>query len=151
MVDGHLVPESWHHAPEVVVYKRSTALGVQDVIEPLGNVFKAIPKKTPTPVWSFSDPTAQDPKAKTMVFTCPKSAVPDAVWELFSLWNESRLMGLPVRAGGLEDQPVAVRTAFPIFQHEYQVHQIRSGSGGAEQTAVRVAGMMLQGLFGAKK
>lgn len=125
--------------------------GLKNVIEPLGNVLKAVPGETTAPVWSFDDPQPGQPKAKTMVFTCPVSAVPKDVWDLLQLWQESRLMGLPVVAGGLEDQPAGVRASFPFFYAEHAIYRQRTGASGSEQTAVMVATAMLQGMFGKGK
>lgn len=55
---------------------------------------------------------------KTPVFTCPVSALPDWMWDLFDAFIQSRLMRLPVVAGGLLAQPLIVRRAFPIWEQE---------------------------------
>lgn len=118
-------------------------------VEPLGNVFRGIPGESPAaPVWSFEDPTPRDPKARTGMFTCPVSAIPGEVWDLLRLWNECRLVGMAPVPGGWLDQPAGVRRSFPLFSAEYQTILRRQGQGGAERTAMMVAGAMLQGLFG---
>jgi hypothetical protein len=135
----------------VVFYKRTLSGGrQQQIIEPLGNVFRPIPGETSSPVWSFADPTSADAKGSTALFTCPVSAVPEDVWKLFMLWNECRLMGLPPKGGGFLDQPLAVQKAFPVFQHEFNAYRRRSGDSGSERTATMVATMMLAGIFGTK-
>jgi hypothetical protein len=57
-------------------------------------------------------------RVKDAVFTCPVSAVDPGVWDLLNLFFESRAMRLPVKPGGLLDQPIVVRRAFPIWESE---------------------------------
>lgn len=120
-------------------------------LEPLGNVFRGVKGETHAPVWGVDYPTAKDPKNRLSLWTCPVSAIPKEAWDVFLLWNESRLIGLPVVAGGLLDQPAIVRLAFPVFAQEYLAMRRRQGDSGAESTALMVASAMLQGLFGTGK
>jgi hypothetical protein len=100
------------------------------------------------PVWSVDYPTTKDPKHKLALWTCPVSAVPEEVWDMFRLWNECRLIGLPPVAGGVLDQPAMVRKAFPVFAQEYLAFRRRQGDSGAESTGMAVAAAIIQGMFG---
>ena len=81
-----------------------------------GAVFHPLPEKgITTPVWFYG------PKQKPTVFyTCPVSALPPEVIELFSLWSACRITKSLPLAGGFLDQPAIVQVAFPIFTAEVQ-------------------------------
>jgi hypothetical protein len=78
----------------------------------LGGVFApALERNVITPVYGYGDGRVQDP-----VFTCPVSAIPDAVWQIVDLWLTCRAMkALPI-AGGVLDQPLVVQRAWPVLE-----------------------------------
>lgn len=101
--------------------------------DPCGAVFYPAPGAN-IPIYAYgANPKQQDP-----VFTCPVSAIPEAVWVLMDLWLASRAMGLPVRAGGLEAQPYVIRRSFPYFEAEMRrlEHQDVNASGMAAFAAM---------------
>jgi hypothetical protein len=79
---------------------------------PGGAVFHPLPEKgIVTPIWFYG------PKTKpTVFFTCPVSAIPIEVRELFVLWIACRHMKALPLAGGVLDQPAIVQEAFPLFE-----------------------------------
>jgi hypothetical protein len=48
---------------------------------------------------------------------------PDEVWELLDLYFTCRAMKAMPKAGGVLDQPLVVRRAFPVFEAEMQVEE----------------------------
>ncbi len=83
-------------------------------IDDAGAVFVPSPERNViTPCYTYGHGKIRKP-----VFTCPVSAIPEAVWELFDLWLQGRALKLPPVAGGLVDQPEIVRRAWPVFEHE---------------------------------
>lgn len=111
--------------------------------EKTGGVFAPVPGKRMLPAYSFG---LEGPD-RTVMFTCPQSAIPVEVWQLLNLWNTCRLMKtLPV-AGGLLDQPVWVQRYFPIFESELRRAEARNGNT-AEQAAMLAVGTMVKAISG---
>lgn len=81
-----------------------------------------------------------------MMLTCPVSAIPGPIWELLALWWQSKLLGMPLVAGGFMDQPAIVRLAFPIFEGEHrradQGNQDHRQQGNAMMAAAAMARAM---------
>lgn len=75
------------------------------------------------------------------IFTCPVSAIPEAVWHLLELWLTCRAMKALPLAGGVLDQPLSVRRAFPLFEAETAPidHQRDQQALGAAMTAMTTA------------
>jgi hypothetical protein len=97
----------------------------------LGGVFQPITGKGLRPVYSYGNPAS---KTRPVMFTCPVSAVPAAVWALLELWWHCRLAKTLPLPGGWLDQPVMVRRAFPVFEQEmlgWEQQQQQQGSGAA--------------------
>lgn len=102
----------------VTILKRHGTMRVRE-IDPCGGVFVAVPEQGITrPVTSVGPPGA---KTLTPVFTCPVSAIPDAVRDLIDLWWACRSVHVLPKAGGFMDQPLIVQRAFPILEREYGV------------------------------
>ncbi len=99
-----------------------------------GAVFVPAPARgIVAPVYVYGHPEA---KTKDALFSCPISAIPSAIWDVLELWLQSRALRVPVVAGGVLDQPLIVRRAFPIFELEqsardYQRNANASASGAA--------------------
>lgn len=127
----------------VKVFKR---VGNKDVEgwDELGGVFRPVPGQG-KPVYTFGPgPVKQD-----MVFQCPVSAVPVAVWELLHAWWACRLMKCLPKAGGFLDQPLTVRWAFPIFEAYQQGTE--SNDRNPEAVAALAVGATLRAMFGGKR
>lgn len=108
----------------------------------LGGVFTPVPGKAQRPVYQLGP---KDAKERQAMYQCPVSAIPDRVWQLFSLWNSCRLMRtLPV-AGGFLDQPEIVQRVFPILDAQYQAAAGRGGET-AERAAMLAVGTMMKAL-----
>jgi hypothetical protein len=99
----------------VVVTRRRGTNGVEVLRwDAAGAVFAPAPERGVTrPAYAYGPPGA---RVKTPVFTCPVSAIPEAVWQLFELWIACRAMKLPPKPGGAVDQPIVVQRAFPAFE-----------------------------------
>ncbi len=98
--------------------------------------------KVPVYAMGFPDSAAKDP-----VFTCPVSAVPDSVWQLLGLWRECRAFRALPLPGGVCDQPVSVRRAFPVFERLARFEEEQ------RQAALAMAGQvaMLRSIFGGSR
>ena len=112
--------------------------------DPMGGVFAPSPNTGVTrPVYSAGPKGGQQ---NLIVFTCPVSAIPMVVWDLLGLWWHCRLMRCLPHAGGLLDQPLMVRMAFPIFEGEYRVIEAEQGRTnamvGAEAALAAMAAAM---------
>lgn len=119
--------------------KRQGKTGLLVSEEPLGAVFAPVPGRRMRPAFSFGSPRAA---TREVMFTCPVSAIPDAVWEALDLWNRCRLTGtLPV-AGGLIDQPMVVQRAFPIFEIERRAAEQAGGTSPEKAAALAVGALM---------
>ncbi len=82
-------------------------------------------------------------KNNLVMFTCPKSAVSNDVWELLVLWWHCRLMKCLPHAGGFLDQPKTIRDSFPMFELQYQPVERQHGQDGAMSAAsAAVVGLM---------
>lgn len=123
---------------------------VEEVWDDQGGVFVQDPQAPRAPVLSYGPPRGKA-KTRDVMFSCPVSAIPEPVIGLLSLWNECRLMGLPPVAGGVLEQPVSVRKAFPIFAREYEQATAEQRAVGAEFSATVATMATLQALFGGKK
>lgn len=119
----------------------------QTKVDPGGAVFVPIPGKAARPAYGYG---RKDGASRSVLFTCPVSAIPDQVFELLGLWHECRLMGVLPLAGGWLDQPSGVRRAFPIFQQE-QRHVDQAAKGNPQDVAALTAAMTLKAAFGRKK
>ena len=116
------------------------------VVEPCGGVFAPLPAQGVTrPVVSLGPPGA---KVTMPMFSCPVSAIPDAVNDLIELWWACRSMRVLPRAGGLLDQALVVQRAFPILEREYQAVEREHG---AAQSASGVAAAMSMLIGGARR
>lgn len=80
------------------------------------------------PVYAYGAGKLRDP-----VFTCPVSAIPDMVWALIELWMQCRAMKALPLAGGVLDQPYAVRRAWPVL--EAAIAPLEREQHAAAQTA----------------
>jgi hypothetical protein len=119
-----------------VLLRRMEGTALVERIDLTGGVFEPNAKAgVNRPVFVFGDGDA-----KTPVFTCPVSAIPRAVWELLELWLQCRGMNaLPV-AGGVLDQPVTVRRAFPVFAAEHETRQRMTRANDTAQLLAAVMG-----------
>jgi len=115
-------------------------------VEPLGGVFAPVPGRAQRPAYAYGP---KDATTKPVLFQCPVSAIPDVVWELLEHWQQSRVLGcLPV-AGGLVDQPLLVRRAFPVFETEMRaIEDARRGPGAS---AAAMAGALASALGGGRR
>lgn len=82
--------------------------------EPGAGVFVPIREKgITTPIWMYGHGNA-----KTPIFTCPVSAIPEEVFEVYEVWIRCRMLGVLPYAGGYLDQPWIVQYAWPLFEDE---------------------------------
>lgn len=112
------------------------------VVDACGGVFTPIAAHGMTrPVTSLGPPgaTVTDP-----IFTCPVSAIPEAVQDLIDLWWACRAVRVLPRAGGLLDQALVVQRAFPILEREYAVVE-RDRGAAASASGVAAAMSMIFG------
>lgn len=105
-----------------VTYKRATLGGRPvEVTDRAGGVFA--PAETATRIVYVYGPTSQPGQAagvgRDAMYTCPVSGISPEIWELLMVWNECNQMGALPRAGGVLDQPLAVRRSFPVFAFEW--------------------------------
>lgn len=115
------------------------------VLEPCGGVFHPVPGKPARPAYSYGPAEA---KTRDVMFQCPVSAIPQEVWQLLIAWWQCRNLGLPVRAGGAEDQPGIVRYAFPFLEHE--MRKVEGNKGSPERAAALAVGAMVKAMGGGK-
>lgn len=109
---------------------------MHETTEPLGGVFAPVPGRSLRPAYAFGPASAA---AKDVMFQCPVSAIPEVVWTLLAHWRSCRAMGcLPV-AGGFADQPLLVRRAFPVFEHEMRHWESSRGSATDAMAALMAA------------
>lgn len=109
----------------------------------LGAVF--VPLKGQRPAYSYGP---EESETRDLMFTCPKSAIPDLVWELLAVWNSCRLMQTLPAAGGLLDQPVLVQRYFPLFDMEMRTVEAIEAKRRAEAAAVMVGTIVVKALTG---
>ncbi len=115
----------------------------EPVIEACGGVFAPIAAHGITrPVVSIGPPGA---KVTEPIFTCPVSAIPDAVRDLIELWWACRSMRVLPRAGGLLDQALIVQRAFPILEREYLSVERQSGASDAASGVAAALSMLFGG------
>lgn len=126
---------------------RTGGRAVEEVAEEWGNVFAPDPARPTAPVYSYG-PSQGKARTRDVMFTCPVSAIPAEVFDLLSLWNECRLLGLPPVAGGVLDQPMAIRVSFRIFAREWDHASQGQRTAGAEFAAATATMATLQALFG---
>ncbi len=82
--------------------------------QPGAGVFAPIREKgITTPAWLYGRDDA-----KTPIFTCPVSAMPSGVFDLYEVFIRCRLLSVLPHAGGYLDQPWIVQYAWPIFEDE---------------------------------
>lgn len=77
------------------------------------------------------------------MFTCPVSAIESWIFDLLEIFLEARAMRLPVKTGGLLDQPLSVRRAFPIWESKISSYERQ------QQSEMQIAA--LGSLFGARQ
>lgn len=110
------------------------------LVDRCGAVLAPAAKKGVTrPVYSYGFP---DSGALEPLFTCPVSAIPRAAWDLLELWWQSKMLRLPVKPGGLLDQPLSVRAAFPIFEAEWLEREARSSAARSASGMAAAFGAM---------
>lgn len=104
--------------PEPVTVRRREHDGTtSERKEDGGGVFHPLPEKgVVTPIWVYGPE-----KQKRVLFSCPVSALPPEVFDLYRLWIECRLAKVLPLAGGWLDQPEIVRRAFTAFNDEARV------------------------------
>lgn len=93
--------------------------------------------------WEFGSEDRDGKKG--IVFTCPVSAIPAWVWDMFDLWWQSRMMSALPKPGGVLDQPVAVRRSFPVFEAEHRAREAQDGIHGSALSMAAVFGKMFSG------
>lgn len=109
---------------------------MQETHEPLGGVFAPVPGHALRPAYAYGPPTSA---AKAVLFQCPVSAIPDVVWTLLEHWRSCRALSCLPAAGGFADQPLLVRRAFPIFEHEMRSWEAGRGTSSDALAAVIAA------------
>ncbi|MGE0225468.1 MAG: hypothetical protein AB7S57_19525 [Acetobacteraceae bacterium] len=99
-----------------------------------------MPGKLVRPVWTYG-PT--DARARSVLFQCPVSAIPELAFDLLELWFDCRrVKALPV-AGGWLDQPLVIRQAFPVFESEMAAVEARQRATAPQAAAAAaVAGVV---------
>jgi hypothetical protein len=80
---------------------------------------------------------------KAPVFECPVSAIQPWIWDLLELFLQSRAMHLAPKVGGLIDQPLIVRRAFPVWEAEMTALERE------QQSTVQLSAMAA--MFGARR
>lgn len=128
---------------EVAVVKQAHGRTVTDT-DPCGGVFVAAQGAARPIDWQIGHPSSS---RRDAMFTCPVSAIPEAVWDLLSMWWQCRtLNALPV-AGGFLDQPVIVRRAFPVFEQEMRkAERLNQETAQANATTALMAAVAGRGL-----
>jgi hypothetical protein len=98
-----------------VIYRRRAHDGsLSETRQPGGGVFAPIKEKgITTPAWMYGHGSAQTP-----IFTCPVSAIPAEVFDLYEIWIRCRMLRVLPHAGGYLDQPWIVQYAWPLFEDE---------------------------------
>src|SRR5204862_19335 len=87
---------------------------IHNLTAPAGGVCVPLKeKRVTTPVYLYGPPGHTQ-----MLFTCPVSAMPAWVLELYAIWRMCRLARALPHAGGFLDQPMLVQRAWPIFEDE---------------------------------
>lgn len=129
----------------VEIQKRTTGKPVK-VIDRCGGVFAAVPRKAVRPAYGYGP---KDATTRDVMFQCPVSAIPQEIWQLLIAWWQCRNLGLPVRAGGADDQPGIVRYAFPFFEAE--MRSVESKNGSPERAAAMAVGAMVKAMGGGRK
>lgn len=101
-------------------------------VDPCGGIFAPAPGLA-RPVAGARVGPPSTGVSTDVIFQCPQSAIPDAVWDLLALWWQCRTSGLPPVAGGFLDQPVIVRQAWPVFEAEMRRAERLSDARASEQ------------------
>lgn len=112
-------------------------------VDPGGGVFVPSPTCGITmPVYAagFPDSAIKDP-----IFTCPVSAIPDAVWSLLALWRECQAFRALPLPGGVCDQPMSVRRAFPVFDRLARVEEAHRQAAGAMASQAALLRAVMRG------
>lgn len=90
------------------------------------------------PVYAYGHGKVKDP-----VFTCPVSAIPEGVWSIVDLWLTCRAMKALPKAGGVLDQPLVIRRAWPVLEAEMApLERERDQSGHASALAAILASVV---------
>lgn len=105
-----------------------------------GGVFYPIAGAS-VPAWHYGATAAT---VKAPMFTCPKFAIPSAVYQLFDAWARASRMRLPFVAGGFQDQPLIVRLSWPVFENEQKIAD-RHASAGDQAAALEAMAALLLG------
>lgn len=113
-------------------------------VEPLGGVFEPVPGRQASPAWSFGP--NKDP-----MYQCPVSAIPSTIWPIFTLWSQCQGMKALPKAGGVLDQPMIVRKAFPVFADELERLENTRNASGSSATAANAAAVALAAVFGRRR
>lgn len=112
-------------------------------VDPCGNVFVATPAVARPVAGARVGPPQDSSVVRDLIYQCPQSAIPDAVWDLLAIWWQSRQLKLPVVEGGYVDQPVIVRRAWPIFEHEMvKAERLMTDRASEHAMAAAVAALM---------
>lgn len=103
-------------------------------------MFAPVPGKVVRPAWTYGP---ADAKARSVLFQCPVSAIPELAFDLLELWFDCRrVKALPV-AGGWLDQPLVVRQSFPVFESEMAAVESRQRATAPQAAAAAaVAGVV---------
>lgn len=102
----------------------------------MGGVFAPVPGRALRPAYAYGPPGRA---TKDVLFQCPVSAIPDDVWTLLAHWRACRAMGCLPAPGAFVDQPLLVRRAFPIFEHEMRAAEASRGASNDMLAAVLAA------------
>jgi hypothetical protein len=131
-----------------VQWVRKHGARAMKVLDRGGGVFLGLPKLgVVAPVYAFPEGA----KTQEPIFTCPVSAIPPAAWRLYGLWIECRGLGALPYAGGVLDQPLIVRRAFPIFDAEARAAEVTRGAHASAAGSAAGTAAVLAAAFGGKK
>lgn len=109
-------------------------------MEPLGGVFAPVPGKLVRPAYTYGPSNA---RARSVLFQCPVSAIPEIAFDMLELWFDCRRMHVLPVAGGWLDQPLVVRRSFPVFETEMAtVEAQRQAAAPQAAAAAAVAGVV---------
>ena len=131
----------------MTVRKPGLAGKVIERVDNAGGVFTPVPGKPITLAYSWGPKTGKG-QTRSVMLTCPVSAIPDEVWTLLALWWQCRLMRMAPVPGAFLDQPLMVRRAFPVFEMEYlgvERSQAAHGQQAVAQMSVIGAMQVLRG------
>lgn len=117
-------------------------------IERLGGVFAPVPGKNQRPAWTYG-PSGD--AARSVLFQCPVSAIPELAFDLLELWFDCRRMKVMPLAGGWLDQPLVVRQSFPVFEAEMAAVESRKAAAAPQQAAAAAVAGVVAAQRGAAK